>query len=91
MIRRLLAIVALFTGLAAVASPVQAGFAGAAGGGLECSTSADMADMATVAACPKKCTELAWRVSEAPSRKAWRQGVRVAIPTVHFGADRAFE
>ncbi len=91
MLRRLLACLALFSGLAAIGSPVSPAMAEAVAGQVGQSVAAGETRGIEKCACregtvsgpeSKKCGD---------SRPAPRRTIRIYIPTVQFGADRAYE
>ncbi len=87
--RRIFAILALFTGLAAVGAPVNAAVMGEV-----CQQVSNETDTQTRKASPCKCEEDRRTVpckANTPQRPKSRATVVIFIPTVQFGADRAFE
>ena len=90
MLRQLLTFLALLTGLAAIGAPVQAAVAGGAGAVLERSDFASSQAAESEKGCEdKKQTQLGNEDKPTPCGK--RKVITVYVPTVMFGADRAFE
>lgn len=91
MLRQLLALIALLTGLAAVGAPVQAAVNSAVGVGVEQpsdSRDAETRDAQNVCADKQRKQKLRGE-KVTPCKK--QEPVTVYIPSVMFGADRAFE
>lgn len=91
MLRQLFALIALLTGLAAIGSPVQAAVNSAVGVGVE--QPSDRSDTETrdaQNACAQKQRKQKLRGEKVtPCKK--QEPVTVYIPSVMFGADRAYE
>lgn len=91
MLRRLLTCLALLTGLAAIGSPVSPALAEAMTGQVGASVVAAQGESEERCQCPsqaayaRECSTSSKRV-EVPTRT-----IRVFVPTVQFGADRAYE
>jgi len=90
MLRRLLACLALISGLAAVNAPAHASVLDAMGASLEMTQRADDSGKAEKTTCAERQRQQRQRGEKVtPCRPC--ESVRVVIPTVMFGADRAFE
>ena len=90
MLARLLACLALVTGLAVVGAPLQAKTLEAASEQVE--TASQSAQPGKSAACPSgEQRNLAAATEQTQIRCRARRPVVVYIPTVQFGADRAYE
>jgi len=89
MTRRLLAFLALLTGLAAMGAPVQAAFDGTTRIGVEQRADQDDAKDAQ-SPCSEKQRKQKSRTDKLSPCKE-QQPVTIYIPTVMFGADRAYE
>lgn len=90
MLRRLLACLALFTGLAALGAPASPAMADVVAGQIGASVMAEQSEGGQACACASETAPC----TERPSRKplgSVRRTIRVYIPTVQFGADRAYE
>ena len=90
MVRQLLALIALLTGIAALGVPAQSALAATVGVAAEQSdrTNSDVRD--TQQTCVKKQREQKLR-GEKPTPCKSQDPVTVYIPSVMFGADRAYE
>ncbi|MBD3773120.1 MAG: hypothetical protein IE921_06020 [Rhodobacteraceae bacterium] len=91
MLRRLLACLALLTGLAAVGGPAQAAFADAIAEQTQSSTQAPQPGKAQTCPCQDRRTAKGDKSTTPPECRMRTKPVTVYIPTVMFGADRAFE
>lgn len=90
MLRRLFACLAFLTGLAAVGAPVHANILDAVGSQLELTQKADDSGKADKVTCAERQRQQRLRGEKiTPCRP--NEGVRVVIPTVMLGADRAYE
>ena len=89
MLRRLFACLALLTGLAAAGAPAQATLMGELEQ-LEISAERGEKDKSVASPCEQRRQEQR-RNGEKPAPCLQERGVRVYIPSVMFGADRAFE
>ncbi|EDL48076.1 hypothetical protein [Erythrobacter sp. SD-21] len=91
MVRQLLALIALLTGLAAMGTPVQAAVNSAVGVGVERPTdSRDTESRETQNACTEKQRKQELRGERVTPCKP-QEPVTVYIPSVMFGVDRAYE
>lgn len=91
MLRRLLACFALISGLAAIGSPVSPAMAEAVTGQVGQSVEAREAHGAEKCTCHKNTAAGPEAKKCADSHPAPRRTIRIYIPTVQFGADRAYE
>lgn len=90
MLRRLLTCLALITGLAAVNAPAHASVLDTMGATLELTQKADDSGKAEKVTCAERQRQQRSRGEKVtPCRPC--ESVRVVIPTVMFGVDRAFE
>ena len=90
MLRHLLTCLAIATGLVAVSAPAQASVIGALEAQIEQSQRACEKDRSEECACIERQRQQRARGEKpAPCRTA--TPIRIYIPTVHFGADRAYE
>lgn len=90
MLRRLLTCLAIATGLFSVAAPAQAAVVGTLETRIEQSQRACEKDRSEECACIERQRQQRARGEKpAPCRTA--SPIRIYIPTVHFGADRAYE
>ena len=90
MLRRLLTCLAIATGLVAVSAPAQASVISALEAQIEQSQRACEKDRSEECACIERQRQQRARGEKpAPCRTA--TPLRIYIPTVHFGADRAYE
>ncbi|MAM40337.1 MAG: hypothetical protein CL575_12975 [Altererythrobacter sp.] len=90
MVRQFLAFLALLTGLAALGTPAQAAMDSAVGSIMEQASSQDSDKDDSQVTCAQKQLRQKLRGEKvAPCKK--QETVTVYIPTVMFGADRAFE
>ena len=90
MLRRLLTCLALLTGLAAIGAPAGTALAETLSGQIGASVMAEAAEDAS----PCTCSPESDRCTLRPAKKAGqsvKRTIRVYIPTVQFGADRAYE
>lgn len=90
MLRQLLALLALLTGLAAVGAPAHAAVGEIVGVGVEQKADSDSESREAQAACVEKQRKQKLR-SERVTPCRTQAPVVVYIPTVMFGIDRAFE
>ena len=90
MLRQVLALIALLTGLAAMGAPVQAAVNGAVTSAVEQSDSREAEPHDTESPCAAKQRKQRER-GEKVRPCAKQETVTVYIPSVMFGADRAFE
>jgi len=90
MLRRLLACLALITGLAAIGAPVNAGVVDTFAAQVGASRSVPSAPAAERAECPvPRSTTIGRREQGSNCRQ--RRTVIITIPTVQYGPDRALE
>ena len=90
MFRQLLALIALLTGLAALGAPAQAVVGTESSVGVEQSASGDIDPRDAQCACAEKQRKQKMRGERVtPCKK--QEPVTVYIPSVMFGADRAYE
>ena len=90
MLSRLLACLALITGLAAVSAPAQAAVYQAAAAGVELAAGAERPCKGEACECPTGRRQPVLGTSrKAPCKPA--PVITIVIPTVQFGPDRAFE
>lgn len=88
--RQLLAFLALLTGLAAVGMPAHAALGGEIGVGVEQSAAGDNDALEAKCPCEQKQRKQKLRGERVtPCRK--QEPVVIYLPTVQFGADRAYE
>ncbi|MBX7540282.1 hypothetical protein [Qipengyuania sphaerica] len=90
MVRQLLALLALLTGLAAMSAPVQAAVNGAVSAAVERADSRDADQRASQCPCAEKQRKQKARGEKVTPCKA-PEPVTIFIPSVMFGADRAIE
>lgn len=90
MLRRLLACLALLTGLAAIGTPANAAVADALSAQVGVSKSAPSAPSTERCECAPERSAASGKRSASARSKAQRPVV-ITIPTIHFGADRAHE
>ncbi len=90
MFRQLLALLALLTGLAAVGAPAHAAVGETFGVGVEQKADSDSESREAQSACAEKQRKQKLR-SEKVTPCKQQAPVVVYVPTVMFGADRAFE
>ncbi|WFL76850.1 hypothetical protein P7228_12715 [Altererythrobacter arenosus] len=91
MLRRLLACLALLTGLAAIGSPVSPAMAEALTGQVGQSVVAAQAESGQKCVCDSRTATGPDSEKCADRNPAPRKTIRIYIPTVQFGADRAYE
>ncbi len=91
MLRRLFACLALFSGLAAIGSPVSPAMAEAVSGQVGQSVVAREAHDAEQCACHKIAAASPKAKRCADGHRVQKRTIRIYIPTVQFGADRAYE
>ena len=90
MVRQLLALIALLTGIAALGAPAQTALAATVGVAAEQTARSDSDARDTQQACSKKQRDQKLR-GEKPTPCKPQDPVTVYIPSVMFGADRAYE
>ncbi|MCB2087497.1 MAG: hypothetical protein KDD98_01565 [Sphingomonadaceae bacterium] len=91
MIRRLLACLALITGLAAVNAPAHASFVAAVAEQAQSSTSTAQPGKAQSCTCEDRRAAKGTKGTDSSQCRTRTKPVTIYIPTVQFGADRAFE
>ncbi|MCP5397633.1 MAG: hypothetical protein H6918_13115 [Sphingomonadaceae bacterium] len=91
MLKRLLACLALITGLAAISTPAQAGFAAAIAEQAQSSSQTAQPGKAQSCTCEDRRTTKPAKGTETSQCRTRTKPVTIYIPTVQFGADRAFE
>ena len=90
MLRRLITLLAILSGLTAVNAPAQASVSGALGAALELTQRAEQPGKGETAPCAQRQRDLRAKGDKtAPCKPA--PTVSVVIPTIMFGPDRALE
>lgn len=90
MLRRLLTCLALITGLAAAGAPVHANALDTMGAAFELTQKAEDSGKCEKVTCAERQRQQRERGEKVTPCRS-QESVRVVIPTVMFGADRAFE
>jgi hypothetical protein len=90
MLRRLLACLALLTGLAAIGAPANPALAEAVTGEIGASVLAQQAERSQDCPCNSARRDQQSRTEREPACPPKRT-LRIYVPTVQFGADRAYE